>query len=114
MTDKTSGEQYFTTNPNADHHFQQFDFELLDHQLHFTTDSGVFSKSTVDFGTRTMLDALSKRLFRLVKYLTWAQDMDRLALVLPKLTIEKLTWLTLMNELWHLQNKMRKKMVSKI
>lgn len=60
MTDKTSGEQYFTTNPNADHHFQQFDFELLDHQLHFTTDSGVFSKSTVDFGTRTMLDALSK------------------------------------------------------
>jgi 16S rRNA (guanine1207-N2)-methyltransferase len=42
MTDKTSGEQYFTTNPNADHHFQQFDFELLDHQLHFTTDSGVF------------------------------------------------------------------------
>lgn len=43
-----------------------------------------------------------KRLFRLVKYLTWAQDMDRLALVLPKLTIEKLTWLTLMNELWQL------------
>ncbi|QSB51717.1 class I SAM-dependent methyltransferase [Leuconostoc falkenbergense] len=60
MTDKASGEQYFTANPNADHHFQQFDFELLGHQLHFTTDSGVFSKSTVDFGTRTMLGALSK------------------------------------------------------
>ncbi|GLX32469.1 16S RNA G1207 methylase RsmC [Leuconostoc mesenteroides subsp. dextranicum] len=61
MTEKNiSGEQYFTANPNAEHHYQNFDFDLLGHELHFTTDSGVFSKSTVDFGTRTMLDALEK------------------------------------------------------
>ncbi|MGX7051303.1 class I SAM-dependent methyltransferase [Leuconostoc palmae] len=57
---KTSGEMYFTANPNSEHRYQNFDFELLNQVLHFKTDSGVFSKSTVDFGTRTMLDALSK------------------------------------------------------
>ncbi len=58
--EKIGGEMYFTANPNSEHHFQNFDFELLGNTLHFTTDSGVFSKSTVDFGTRTMLDALAK------------------------------------------------------
>lgn len=58
--EKIGGEMYFTANPNSEHHFQNFDFELLGNTLHFTTDSGVFSKSTVDFGTRTMLDALEK------------------------------------------------------
>ena len=58
--EKIGGEMYFTANPNSEHHFQNFDFDLLGNTLHFTTDSGVFSKSTVDFGTRTMLDALDK------------------------------------------------------
>ena len=60
LNEKIGGEMYFTANPNSEHHFQNFDFELLGNTLHFTTDSGVFSKSTVDFGTRTMLDALEK------------------------------------------------------
>ncbi|TYC47630.1 class I SAM-dependent methyltransferase [Leuconostoc litchii] len=61
MTDKkNSSEQYFTANPNAEHNYHNFEFNLLGHQLEFTTDSGVFSKSTVDFGTRTMLNALEK------------------------------------------------------
>lgn len=58
--EKVAGEMYFTANPNSEHHYQNFDFELLGHDLHFKTDSGVFSKSTVDFGTRTMLTALAK------------------------------------------------------
>ena len=58
--EKVAGEMYFTANPNSEHHYQNFDFELLGHYLHFKTDSGVFSKSTVDFGTRTMLTALTK------------------------------------------------------
>ncbi|WP_061992619.1 class I SAM-dependent methyltransferase [Fructobacillus ficulneus] len=56
MTEKISGEQYFTAQPDAAHDYQDFDFELLGNQIHFTTDAGVFSKRTVDFGTRTMLD----------------------------------------------------------
>lgn len=55
MTGKISGEQYFTAQPDAAHDYQDFDFELLGNNLHFTTDAGVFSKRTVDFGTRTML-----------------------------------------------------------
>ncbi|MGY3742737.1 class I SAM-dependent methyltransferase [Leuconostoc inhae] len=58
--EKIAGEMYFTASPNSEHHYQNFDFDLLGHQLHFTTDSGVFSKSTVDFGTRTMINALKK------------------------------------------------------
>ena len=61
--EKTGGEMYFTANPNSEHHYQKFDFDLLGNTLHFMTDSGVFSKSTVDFGTRTMLDALDKTTF---------------------------------------------------
>lgn len=60
MTEKISGEQYFTAQPDAAHDYQDFDFELLDNNLHFTTDAGVFSKRTVDFGTRTMLAVAAK------------------------------------------------------
>ncbi|MCO6184573.1 methyltransferase [Leuconostoc fallax] len=58
--DKQANEQYFTAEPTAEHNYHHFDFELLGHQLYFQTDSGVFSKRTIDFGTRTMLEALSK------------------------------------------------------
>lgn len=86
-----SNEQYFTAQPSAEHNFQQFDFELLGHNLHFTTDSGVFSKSTVDFGTRVMLDAANGEDFVAGKVLdlgtgygpvgvalakAWARDID--------------------------------------
>ncbi|USS91540.1 class I SAM-dependent methyltransferase [Fructobacillus americanaquae] len=60
MTEKISGEQYFTAQPDAAHDYQDFDFELLGNNLHFTTDAGVFSKRTVDFGTRTMLAVAAK------------------------------------------------------
>lgn len=60
MTEKISGEQYFTAQPDAAHDYQDFDFELLGNNLHFTTDAGVFSKRTVDFGTRTMLSVAAE------------------------------------------------------
>ncbi|CAK1221746.1 MULTISPECIES: class I SAM-dependent methyltransferase [Fructobacillus] len=60
MTEKISGEQYFTAQPDAAHDYQNFDFELLGNNLHFTTDAGVFSKRTVDFGTRTMLSVAAE------------------------------------------------------
>ncbi|MDF7627136.1 methyltransferase [Lactobacillaceae bacterium L1_55_11] len=60
MSEKISGQQYFTADPSAEHHYQDFDFELLGHNLHFVTDTGVFSKHRVDFGTVTMLNALAE------------------------------------------------------
>ena len=50
---------YFTKNPNTEHDEHTFDFELLNNDIYFTADNGVFSKNTIDFGTRTLLDALN-------------------------------------------------------
>ncbi|MDD9138097.1 class I SAM-dependent methyltransferase [Fructobacillus sp. CRL 2054] len=63
MAEKVSGQQYFTADPTAEHDYQNFDFELLGHNLHFKTDAGVFSKKTIDFGTRVMLDAAAEENF---------------------------------------------------
>jgi len=51
-------QHYFTSNPEAAHKYEKFDFELLGTRLVFNTDSGVFSKDSVDFGTRVLLNAL--------------------------------------------------------
>lgn len=56
MTEQQAGQQYFTADPSAAHDFHEFTFDLLGQSLTFRTDAGVFSKRTVDFGTRTMLD----------------------------------------------------------
>ena len=53
-------EHYYTANPSVAHDEHTWTFPLFDHTLTFTTDAGVFSKSTVDFGTRTMLDAFDQ------------------------------------------------------
>ncbi|MCM0582938.1 class I SAM-dependent methyltransferase [Weissella diestrammenae] len=52
-------EHYYTQNPTTEHDEQTWSFSLLNHTLQFTTDAGVFSKQTVDFGTRTMLEAFN-------------------------------------------------------
>ncbi|UQS84329.1 class I SAM-dependent methyltransferase [Bombilactobacillus thymidiniphilus] len=51
-------EQYFTSQPTTDHAYQNFTFNLRQQELQFTTDSGVFSKQTVDYGTRALLAAM--------------------------------------------------------
>lgn len=48
---------YYTENPNVIHDEKIWNFELLHHKITFTTDNGVFSKQTVDYGTRVMLEA---------------------------------------------------------
>ncbi|MCK8617462.1 methyltransferase [Fructobacillus sp. M158] len=63
MGEKVGGQQYFTADPTAEHDYQNFDFELLGQKLYFQTDAGVFSKKTIDFGTRVMLDAAADQKF---------------------------------------------------
>ncbi|GBG95509.1 16S rRNA methyltransferase [Ligilactobacillus salitolerans] len=52
-------DHYYTTEPNAKHEEKTWHFTLYGHDFVFNTDSGVFSKNTVDFGSRTLLDALA-------------------------------------------------------
>ncbi len=51
-------EYYYTQNPDVLHEKTQWQFKLLSHNLTFNSDNGVFSKRTIDFGTRTLLDAV--------------------------------------------------------
>jgi 16S rRNA (guanine1207-N2)-methyltransferase len=58
MEDFSMTDYYFTENPNAEHDEKHWSYELLGHKLNFISDRGVFSKNTIDFGTRTLLDAI--------------------------------------------------------
>lgn len=51
-------EQYFTSNPTSEHKYSKFETEILGNTVVFHTDSGVFSKDALDFGTRTLLEAV--------------------------------------------------------
>ena len=53
-------EYYYSTQPTAAHDEQTFSFSLLGSNLSFTTDSGVFSRRTIDYGSRTLLTALEQ------------------------------------------------------
>ncbi|MBM7616800.1 16S rRNA (guanine1207-N2)-methyltransferase [Weissella uvarum] len=50
-------DHYYTAEPTLAHDEHTFTFNLLGNDLKFTSDAGVFSKQTIDFGTRTMLEA---------------------------------------------------------
>ncbi|KRL04870.1 class I SAM-dependent methyltransferase [Liquorilactobacillus oeni] len=47
---------YYSKNPEVKHQEKNWNFELLGKQLFFITDNGVFSKKTVDFGSRVLLE----------------------------------------------------------
>ncbi|MBL1225708.1 class I SAM-dependent methyltransferase [Enterococcus sp. BWR-S5] len=48
---------YYTENPDTAHDIEQWSFELVGKNFHFTTDSGVFSRNGVDYGSRVLIDA---------------------------------------------------------
>jgi len=55
-------EHYYTQTPTGEHDEKNWRFTLLGHDLSFTTDAGVFSRNTVDYGTRAMLEAFDSDL----------------------------------------------------
>ncbi len=50
-------EHYYTKNPNAESHPEYISADLLGHALSFYTDAGVFSKKSVDFGTKVLVES---------------------------------------------------------
>ncbi|MGK0552582.1 class I SAM-dependent methyltransferase [Enterococcus faecalis] len=48
---------YYTENPDSTHHLAQWTFTLQGKIFQFTTDNGVFSKQTVDYGSRVLIEA---------------------------------------------------------
>src|SRR5699024_11690804 len=55
-------EHYYTANPTTAHDEYTWTFSLFDDPLTFTTGAGVFSKGTVDYGTRSMLTAFNQNI----------------------------------------------------
>lgn len=51
-------EQYFTHNPSAAHDERVIDYHLEQIDLKFTTDSGVFSKNRVDYGSGVLIKTM--------------------------------------------------------
>ncbi|WP_125705228.1 class I SAM-dependent methyltransferase [Lacticaseibacillus daqingensis] len=49
---------YYTNDPTLAHDEHQFNFDLAGHTLAFTADNGVFSKHTIDYGSRVLIDAV--------------------------------------------------------
>ena len=52
-------DHYYTNQPHAAHDFTEFDFELKGHKFHFVTYSGVFSRNTIDYGSRVLIETFS-------------------------------------------------------
>jgi 16S rRNA (guanine1207-N2)-methyltransferase len=48
---------YYEKNPDVAHNISEFTFELRGKKFRFLTDSGVFSKKTIDYGSRVLIDA---------------------------------------------------------
>lgn len=47
---------YYTNDPQSAHDYREWTFELRGHVLKFTTDSGVFSRDRVDYGSVVLLE----------------------------------------------------------
>jgi len=56
---ETMTNHYYQTTPTSSHEILKWSFELFDKDFQFTTDSGVFSKNTVDYGSRVLIQAFS-------------------------------------------------------
>ncbi|MBD9903114.1 class I SAM-dependent methyltransferase [Enterococcus faecium] len=48
---------YYSKNPETTHEFVTWEFPLKGKNFRFTTDSNVFSRATVDYGSRVLIDA---------------------------------------------------------
>lgn len=50
---------YFTNQPETAHNRKEWAYTLRGKKMHFITDSGVFSKGTVDFGSRLLIETFN-------------------------------------------------------
>ena len=53
-------DHYYTNNPNSTHDEQQITANILNKTFIFNTDSGVFSKDAVDFGSRVLIETFAE------------------------------------------------------
>lgn len=52
-------QQYFENNPNLQHELQEYQTVIREQSYTFITDSGVFSRGGLDFGSRVLLETIN-------------------------------------------------------
>ncbi|WP_413627579.1 class I SAM-dependent methyltransferase [Fructilactobacillus vespulae] len=50
---------YYTSDPNVKHDEKEWNYTLLNETLRFVSDNGVFSKNTIDYGSRVLINAVN-------------------------------------------------------
>lgn len=55
-------EHYYTSSPESAHQYETCTLVYRGENLRFTTDAGVFSRGEIDFGTKTLMNALPEEL----------------------------------------------------
>lgn len=56
MNGEKMTDYYYTANPGVAHDVKNWSFELQGFNFQFISDNGVFSKNTVDYGTRVLIE----------------------------------------------------------
>ena len=56
-------DHYYTSSPESAHRYAPCQYTYRGHELHFTTDAGVFSRGEVDFGTDVLLRSLPESMY---------------------------------------------------
>lgn len=52
-------DHYYTNDPNSKSNPQTWEYQMIGETFRFTSDSGVFSKGKIDFGTQLMIETVS-------------------------------------------------------
>lgn len=52
------GSHYYTSKPNTDHYLQEIEYTYMDRRLSLTTDTNVFSRDRVDFGSSLLIQTM--------------------------------------------------------
>lgn len=96
---KQLNNHYYTQNPDVLHDKKTWSFELLGQSFQFVTDNGVFSKHTVDFGSRTMIESFSDEQLPAGKILDLGCGYGPIGLALAKTFPDRLVDMVDVNEL---------------
>ena len=79
-------EHYFTNNPSTKSEFKTIEYKFRDNKFTFITDNGVFSKSRLDIGSLSLIDAYLKENKSSVEILDMGCGYGTIGIIISKIT----------------------------
>ncbi|KRN27411.1 16S RNA methylase [Lactobacillus selangorensis] len=90
---------YFSAHPDVQHDEHEWNYTLLGEPMRFVTDNGVFSKHTVDYGTRVLLSTFNDADYAAGEFLDIGCGYGPIGLTLAKKAPERHVDMVDVNEL---------------